>query len=861
MSLYGSGLYGTALYGADPVQLGVDDLRVELFYSTQWDNRTSDVRTEPGIRWGRGCSSEDIEASPAWCDLTFDNEGGTYSPRNTGSSLYGLLGRNTPIRVGFGLPVVGRVATGSGGTTFANPALGTMESTGSLLAYAMATPTGNITTPAGYTGLTERDGAAFTARAARFPTQGTTWGGGTFTHSTTLTSWAACSVHVPGGTYVISDGSTADAGESPSAADTSALVAGDLVVAICAWTSDPYGRMGAPYFPLSSTPVEVYLVTDSGPSTGPRIAVWAWRHRAGSNVAGFVGALDGLTGAAFEIAVYSGASTYAPRFCGEIADWPLAWSKGEHDKTTSVRAGGVMRRMAQSIDVVSALRSALISQADLIAYWPMEDGEGATSFAAAIGGFPMAPVNGISPAQVDAVAGSLALPSFTGRGARGAVSPNNSAPWGFGGVVAVPSSGTAVGNNLLTAECAGGGGTISTFGIEYTSSSSITVKALFTDGTTASSVLSGGSFLSTFPNGIHGRQIFAYVALAQNGTGVDWSVSLINVTPTEPYQQVTSTGTIALNTVGPLAAVTAGVEAGTSATLGTNDVSIGHVFATGGAVLNFAISRALAARGYAGASVTETAMTVARDAGYRMAFVYPAADATMVAGKVEAASVSQQLRDLATTGQALSNDAAGFVGLEWRPLAAVVSRSPVFTFDYEGDTFTDPLRPVDDDRTTLNDVTVESTSGGMARVVVETGELGAQPGGAGRYAASFTLPTANATTARDLAGWMTGAGTLDAARWPEVGLEMSGDGNALCPMGAFSIGDTVRLTNLPSFTGPTSVDLVVTGFSEELDEALWRVTLICRLAGTYRALIWDDATFGVWADSAAPSVNDNRWAM
>lgn len=866
---YGPGMYNAPgvtynevgftynLFEDTRTQLGVNDLRVDLFLrGGSWSNITSGVRTEEGIRLGRGCSSEDAEASPAWASMTLDNLDGRYSPRNPASAFYGLIGRNAPVRIGLGLPVVGETDTGTG-TTLDLATIASSNGFGAVAVQAVGiiSTVTNLTTPGGYGNAVEQDAAAFTVKRSTFiesdvvlPSSMTASLSG---------NWATAHVAVPGGTFAIADGGTADLGESPSAADTSGLTVGDVVVAVVAWTADPYGRMGPPIFIGSTDPAEMYLVADSGASTGPRIAVWAWRHRAGATPVGFTGAFDGATGATFQISVWSGAAAWTSRFCGEISDWPLAWSKGAHDKTINVQAGGVMRRLAQSQDQPSALRQALAPAGDLAHYWPMEDPEGSVDFAPLRGGTRMAPVNGISPAAVSDIAGSTATPSFTGRGARGPVFPVNAAPWGFGGVVAIPESGSATGNNLLVGECATGGD-LSSFGLEYTSNTVLTIKAAYTTGATASASI--GSLTGAFPNGINGKQILIYVALAQSGGNVAWSVSVINVTPTEPLAQLTATGSLVTHTVGPLAAVTAGVEAGSSATIGTNDISAGHVFVTNGAVLDGSIYRMYAARAYAGAKLTEAAWSTARDAGIPLTFTYPAGD-QLVAGRVEPGSGLAQIRTMAKAGQALMQDAAGFPGLEWRSLASVVSREPVYVFDYANDTFTDPLAPRDDDSTTVNDVTITSTGGGMGRVVVEVGPLGAQPGGVGRYADAQTLPVAGATAARGLAGWLTNLGTFDAQRWPEVGLEMSGAGNAALVMSALSIGDTVRLDNIPSFTGPASIDLVITGFVEEFDSARWVCTLITRPAGPYRVLVWNDAEFGVWADSAAPSATDSRWSL
>lgn len=841
-----------------PTQLGVSDLRIDLLLTDgSWNNITSSVRTEDGVRWGRGCSSEDASSSPSWAGFTLDNHTGNFSPRNTAGIYYGSIRRNTPVRIGLGKPVVAEVATGTG-STLTLPQVAQSNGFGpvGVMAVGALAQVAVLTGPSGYSGQVQDSAAAMVVRRG-FTTDSDVVTASDFGVFGSPGDWAAAHIAVPGGTLTTSASATADTGGTPSSMAIDGLPAGSLLVAVCAWSADPYGRMGNPLFVGGTAPAEVYLVADSGPGDGPRVAVWAWRHREGTGSVGMQGANDGTTSAAFTVAVWSGAATYSPRFTGEIADWPQSWTEGEHDKTCEVTAGGVMRRLAQSQGDASPLRAALGTAGDLLHYWPMEDLEGATSFAPAIGTPVMSPVNGIAPDEVRAIAGSLGTPSFTGRGARGRVSPANPGPWGFGGVVSIPEAGTATGTNLLVGECATGGD-ISSFGLEYTNSTTLTVKASYVGGTTASSSL--GSLTSAFPAGVNGRQLLVYVAMAQDGADVDWSVTIVNITTSEVLGQLTAGGTLTSKTLGPLAAVTACVEAGTSATIGTNDISVAHVFVTGGAVLHGSLYRLYAARGWAGARILDAAWAMSVDAGIRFGFTLPTSE-TLLAGPLEAGQTLGNLRLLADAGQGLLSDAAGFPGLEYRPITATQSQEPVYVFDYDNDTFTNPFAPVDDDAVTRNDVEVTSTAGGAARVVVEVGELGAQPGGVGRYADSFTLPVADADRARDLAGWLTNLGTFDAARWPQVGIRMGGEGVRTWALDTFSIGDTVRLDNLPSFSGPTSVDLVVVGISEALDSALYTVTLITRPAGPYRVLVWDDAEFGVWADADNPDPADNRWSL
>ncbi|GLI00303.1 hypothetical protein [Phytohabitans aurantiacus] len=73
------------------------DVVVELFYDGVWNDHSDRVYTRDPIEIGRGRGDEQPEPTPSTATLTFDNRDGMFNPRNPSSSLYGKIGRNTPI--------------------------------------------------------------------------------------------------------------------------------------------------------------------------------------------------------------------------------------------------------------------------------------------------------------------------------------------------------------------------------------------------------------------------------------------------------------------------------------------------------------------------------------------------------------------------------------------------------------------------------------------------------------------------------------------------------------------------------------------------------------------------------------------
>lgn len=75
------------------------DVTVELYYSGGWQDITAYTYTRDQITITRGRSDMHQRISPSTCTITLNNRDGRFSPRNPVGALYGLIGRNTPLRV------------------------------------------------------------------------------------------------------------------------------------------------------------------------------------------------------------------------------------------------------------------------------------------------------------------------------------------------------------------------------------------------------------------------------------------------------------------------------------------------------------------------------------------------------------------------------------------------------------------------------------------------------------------------------------------------------------------------------------------------------------------------------------------
>ena len=74
-------------------------IKVELFYSSIWNDISTYCYTRDPITIKRGTPNEASSNDPASCTLTLNNRDGRFSLHNPASPLYGLIVRNTPIRI------------------------------------------------------------------------------------------------------------------------------------------------------------------------------------------------------------------------------------------------------------------------------------------------------------------------------------------------------------------------------------------------------------------------------------------------------------------------------------------------------------------------------------------------------------------------------------------------------------------------------------------------------------------------------------------------------------------------------------------------------------------------------------------
>jgi hypothetical protein len=184
------------------------------------------------------------------------------------------------------------------------------------------------------------------------------------------------------------------------------------------------------------------------------------------------------------------------------------------------------------------------------------------------------------------------------------------------------------------------------------------------------------------------------------------------------------------------------------------------------------------------------------------------------------------------------------IGLHYRDRSSLYTQDPVITLSYTAAGLGPDIEPVDDDTSTVNDVTVVRDGGSSARAVQTDGPLSVDR--IGKYDTSIPLSLAHDEQTDPHAYWRLHLGTFDGARYPSVSLILHKPGAQwLIPLvRQLREGDRIRITDLPEWVSHDDVDLIVLGWTEDLDVYRWEITFNCAPAGPYDTAITDHAKFG-----------------
>ena len=808
---------------------------VELDLDGTWTDITSYVYQRDQIRITRGRSDWADQVDPSTLNLTLDNRDGRFSWRKPDGPYFGLIGRNTPIRVSVDI-----------GESY-------MYSNGST-----ASVTGAFTVDNAAFDIVGDIDIRYEATLENWAIDGSVELCGKGTYTSNDISWLLVTNDGALGLWWSPDGTSASRVEvystiplpvtSPHRIAVRAALdvdngAGGHTVTF--YTADSITGTWAPLGdPVTGAGVTSIFNSTAGVSTGSGLTGLTFpgtlgkthkfelRNSAGTVVAnpdftiqtpGAASFAD-ATGKTWTIQTNSYLSNRKTRFIGEVSSWPVRWDTGGFDVYVKLEAAGVMRRLGIATSPLSSTLKRAIPRYSPLAYWPMEDRGTATSSASPLPrNLPMTTA-GLNWESDSTLASSAPLPVLE---TIGGVAPEfmGTVPRPFGAAITAWTVDWMYRQNTINPSLftymrvLSTGGTVAEWYIQIDTNTT-RIRAKDDEGATV--------FTQDIATGtdLFNQWIRVHFTVAQNGGNVDWSINFTDVGG--------DAGGFAASFAG-----TAGIPSGVASppdgyAADLDGMAIGHI-----AVWGDATSAATAYTGAVDAWAGETAgarMERLADEESLPFSLFGLVDEEERVGTQGQAEVVNLLRDAGEADQGILYESREVAEIAYRDLGSLYDQPVTLSLDYEGsDGLVTPIDPTDDDQYVRNDIEVTLPNGGSGYAVSEEGSLSilAPPLGVGRYHEALSLDLFEDAQAEQLAGWRLHLGTWDEARFPKLTVLLQKATHMIEDVAAMDIGHVLEITNPPAWLPPDAISLMSQGYTEVLHQFQWEFEFNCTPAGPY----------------------------
>jgi hypothetical protein len=512
------------------------------------------------------------------------------------------------------------------------------------------------------------------------------------------------------------------------------------------------------------------------------------------------------------------------RFWGEVSAWDPGWDQTQNYIYTTVTVSGIWRRLSQADDTIgSPMRRyytiTLTGSGVPHAYWPMEDGYGATSFTSFIGSSASGT---ISPAGGASLASNTVFPGSD------SIVTLNGAELTF----TVASGGTVTDNVvqfLLSVPAAGdsASGTTDWNLVQIDTGSAIIQQVLVFlnyNGTLQFQGIGGGGVTlwnqATTTN-VKGQPYLISVELVPSGSNIDYALRL--------YKPGASSATESQTGV-----QSASIGAVTSVTFNRakqlEDTAVGHlaVLYTLPSGLDAAVAGA--ANGYSG----ETALARFERLCGEFGIAYETIGSSSAAmGPQQDLTLTALLQTIENTDLGLLYECRDQLGLGYRSQSSMQNQTAVCTIAYNLAQLAAGFTPTYDDQLVRNNVTVTNWDGFSIQALLTAGNLSIQnpPNGVGNgYQYTTQVVAAADSQISGIAQWILGVGTVDDYRYPTLTMDMTRKESAglFATLPAMRIGDYFTVTDPPTFLeGGSTINQLCWGYSETLNGFQWEFVFNC----------------------------------
>lgn len=540
------------------------------------------------------------------------------------------------------------------------------------------------------------------------------------------------------------------------------------------------------------------------------------------------------------------------RFWGEVPEWPLKSTTGDKWAYVPISAAGILRRLlAPNAPLFySSLRRTLSAASGLVAYFPMEDGTQATTFANLVDrSAPMVVRSGtVSFASVTTCLGSQALPSLTSSGVLAATftppaSTLTATTWHVEASVQIPVMGST---NIACA-----------FGWSMANAQVSRYEILIGN---VGGAASEGEVVIRWPYTIGGAKVTRTGIVIDDGNwhhiAVTMSIvagSLVGTIFVDGVQ-----GSTALTDNAPLGQVT-GMDFNARSDIATDT----FILAGGHAMTSATNSTVLVPDGYnafTGHNLEPAGTRVQRLCGEEGINFMGTGDLTDTAlmGPQRPAKLIDLFYDCEDADQGFFYELQDAFGLGFRGRRDLYNQPRRVALQYHAPGNIDsPLEPSDNDQRIINDSTANRVNGSSAQVVLASGPMSILPpsqGGIGRYPEGPTFNVGADSQLLDLAGIRVFAGTIDQQRFDFVKFNISnmivnhGNIGLVESLMSLKVGDLITVDNTPVWIPPNQVRLIDVGQSEWYDQFEHELVTNTILAAPYDVGVLEDPILGRLSD-------------
>lgn len=545
------------------------------------------------------------------------------------------------------------------------------------------------------------------------------------------------------------------------------------------------------------------------------------------------------------------------RYHGEMSSLPPAWDTSGEDMHVPLAAGGILRRLGQGdAPLNSPMKRALLAQSGdlaVVAYWPCEDLQGATSIGSATGGPLMAVSGGTGDGSVTTTGPAFAASSaFLGSNSLPTL---NGSSW-YGGVPAYESNGSIVVRFLMDLGSTIPAGNRDLFRIITTGTCqeismrvySATNIGVYGNNSGGSSVFTSGSvnFGPDMPSGtVQGTTLWVSIEL-QPGTGstVDYSLVVLYPGATTAYAfNGTFTGTI-----GNVSAVY--VDPAQVYT----DTVIGHVSVQSAWESLFNLASPLNA--WQGETAGDRFARLCGENSIPCRIYGPQAT-TVPMGAQSIDTLTDLLQECETADRGQIFEPRRSYGVGYRTQASMLQQAAAVTLDYSqamlGADSSTILQPTYDDLLTRNDETVQRSSsqvsGASFQYQLNDGSpmsISPPPAGVGDYSDTESVNVQADAQLPDMASWMVHIGTVDEARWPSVPVNMARAevAGVYYEVLESDIGDFFGVINPPSQMPPDEIRQLLWEIAENLGGFWYQLTWGAVPESPYETGVYNDPVYG-----------------